>query len=188
MSYAADQPARPPSAHPQAQTVAARVHRRAPEAATPALRYQGLVTRGIAFALDAGVINVVSLLVAIGAALILSVLDLPQNFEPALAAIGGVSYVVWTVAYFVTFWSSTGQTPGNRVMEIRVVRAEGGTLTVWRALFRFGALILAALPFFLGFLPILLNERRRGLQDMLAGTVVVDSPDMPEVRPDFRPA
>ena len=49
-----------------------------------------------------------------------------------------------------------------------------------RALFRFGALVLAALPFFLGFLPILLTERRRGLQDMLARTVVVDAPDLPD--------
>ena len=73
-------------------------------------------------------------------------------------------------------------------MEIKVIKADGGILTPWRALFRFGALILAALPFFLGFLPILLNERRRGLQDMLAGTVVVDSPDVPEVRPGARPA
>jgi uncharacterized RDD family membrane protein YckC len=28
----------------------------------------------------------------------------------------------------------------------------------------------------LGFAPILVNDRRRGLQDMLAGTVVVETP------------
>jgi len=33
--------------------------------------------------------------------------------------------------------------------------------------------MLAALPLFLGFLPILLNERRRGVHDMIAGSVVV---------------
>jgi hypothetical protein len=46
---------------------------------------------------------------------------------------------------------------------------------------RFGALVLAALPLFAGFLPILVDARRRGLQDMLAHTVVVRAP--PTMRP-----
>jgi uncharacterized RDD family membrane protein YckC len=40
-------------------------------------------------------------------------------------------------------------------------------------------LILAALPLFAGFLPILLDDRRRGAHDMLAGTVVVPAPPRP---------
>ena len=46
-------------------------------------------------------------------------------------------------------------------------------LTPRRALARFGALLLAALPLLAGFLPVLVDDRRRGLHDMLAGTVVV---------------
>lgn len=176
MSFAADRPADPRA---EAQAVAARVHHGSREAAPTPLQYQGLVTRGIAFALDAGVINLVALVVAIGAALILSVLSLPESLDAALTALGGLAFVVWTVAYFTLFWSSTGQTPGNRVMEIRVTTADGGRLRPRRALFRFGALVLAALPLFLGFLPILVSERRRGLHDVLARTVVVDAPDEP---------
>jgi uncharacterized RDD family membrane protein YckC len=44
------------------------------------------------------------------------------------------------------------------------------------ALVRLVALFLAALPLLLGFLPILLNDRRRGLQDLLGGSVVVHEP------------
>jgi len=33
-------------------------------------------------------------------------------------------------------------------------------------------LVLAIVPFFLGFVPVLFDERRRGLPDFLAGTVV----------------
>ena len=127
--------------------MAARVHRGSPEAAAPTpIRYQGLVTRGIAFVLDAALINLVALVVGIAAALILSILSLPESLNPALGALGALSFVVWTVAYFTLFWASTGQTPGNRVMEIRVVTADGGMLKPRRALFRFGALVLAALP------------------------------------------
>jgi uncharacterized RDD family membrane protein YckC len=142
--------------------------------------YEGLVTRAIAFTLDAALVNFVALVVGAALALAVSVLQLPDEFDAVAAACAGVAYVLWSAAYFVTFWSSTGQTPGNRVMRIRVVLAEGGgTLTPARALFRLGALVLAAIPLFAGFLTILVDDRRRGLQDMLAGTVVVAAADEP---------
>jgi uncharacterized RDD family membrane protein YckC len=84
------------------------------------------------------------------------------------------------VPNFVVFWSTTGQTPGNRLLQIRVSRADDGAEpSAGVALFRFGALVLAALPLFAGCLPILLDDRRRGAHDMLAGTVVVPAPPRP---------
>jgi uncharacterized RDD family membrane protein YckC len=142
--------------------------------------YEGLVTRAIAFTLDAALVNFVALVVGAALALAVSVLQLPDEFDAVAAACAGVGYVLWSAAYFVTFWSSTGQTPGNRVMRIRVCMADGGgALRPARALLRLGALVLAALPLFAGFLTILVDDRRRGLQDMLAGTVVVAAPDEP---------
>lgn len=135
--------------------------------------YQGLVTRAIAFAVDAAIINLVGLLVGVGVGLALSILTIQDSLEVVLLACGGVAFVVWSVAYFVVFWSTTGQTPGDRVMQIRVCSDDGARLEPRRALLRFGALVLAALPLFAGFLPVLVDERRRGLHDMLAGTVVV---------------
>jgi uncharacterized RDD family membrane protein YckC len=155
----------------QAQVVATRVHG---EAARPRVEYQGLITRGIAFVIDAAVVNLVAVVVAASTALIASALSLPDSLDKALVAGGAWLFLVWSAGYFVTFWSSTGQTPGNRLMQIRVVRAkDGAPLRPWRALLRLFGLMLAALPLFLGFLPILLNERRRGLQDTIAGSVVV---------------
>jgi uncharacterized RDD family membrane protein YckC len=37
-------------------------------------------------------------------------------------------------------------------------------------------MVLCALPLFAGFLPILLDRRRRGLHDMIAGSVVMSAP------------
>ena len=139
------------------------------------MTYEGLVTRSIAFALDAAVINLVAIAVAAVVGLAVSVLSVPDWAETALLAIGGVAYIIWSIAYFATFWSTTGQTPGDRVMQIRVCRADGSRLNVRRSVFRLGCLVLAAIPLFAGFLPILFDDRRRGLQDMLAGTVVVSS-------------
>ena len=143
--------------------------------AVPApVAYVGIVTRAIAFAVDALAIQFVAIVVAGTFALILSVVSPPDKFDPVIVAVGGAAYVLWSVGYFVVFWSATGQTPGNRLLQIRVCRAsDGGVVSPGAALLRFAGLILAAAPLFLGFLPILFDDRRRGVQDMLARTVVV---------------
>jgi uncharacterized RDD family membrane protein YckC len=143
--------------------------------------YQGLVTRGLAFAVDAAVINGVAIVTAAIVALVLSVLSVPDWVENTLIAVGGVAFLTWSVAYFATFWSTTGQTPGDRLMRIRVCRADGQLLGVGRSIFRLVCLTLAALPLLAGFLPILFDDRRRGVHDMLAGTVVVASGGPPVI-------
>ena len=86
--------------------------------------------------------------------------------------------MLWSIGYFVVFWSSTGETPGDRVMRIRVCMADSGEPPhPARALARFGALILAVIPLFAGLLPILTDDRRRGLHDRLTRTVVVAMPE-----------
>jgi uncharacterized RDD family membrane protein YckC len=149
----------------------------ATDATAAPLEYVGIVTRAIAFATDAAVIQVVAIAVAGTFALILSVLSPPDKVDAVLLVVGGVAYGLWLVGYFVVFWSATGQTPGNRLLQIRVCRAaDGEAPSAGAALLRFGGLILAALPLFAGFVPILLDDRRRGLHDMIARTVVVPAP------------
>jgi uncharacterized RDD family membrane protein YckC len=145
--------------------------------ATP-VQYVGLATRAIAFAIDAAIINAVALIVELGGALILSLLHLPREVKTLLLAIGGFVYILWTVGYFVVFWTSAGQTPGARVMQFRVVAAKGEKLKPRRSLLRFIGLILAALPLLAGYALILFDRRRRGLQDRLARTVVIEAPSL----------
>ena len=147
------------------------------EATAAPLEYVGIVTRAIAFAADAAVIQFVAIAVAGTFALIWSVLSPPDKFDDVILVVGSAAYGLWLVGYFVVFWSATGQTPGDRLFQIRVCRAVDGTApSAGAALLRFGGLIVAALPLFAGFLPILLDDRRRGVHDMLAGTVVVSAP------------
>jgi uncharacterized RDD family membrane protein YckC len=154
------------------------------EAAPVPLVYVGLATRTLAFSIDAAIINVVAIVTAAVSALVLSVISIPKELHTVLVAIGGVAYFLWLVGYFVVFWTTTGQTPGDRLMHIRVVPASGGSMRPRRALLRFLALWLAALPLFAGYLMILVNDRRRGLHDLLARTVVVEWRDPPvDTRP-----
>ncbi len=136
--------------------------------------YAGLVTRTIAFAADGAVVNGVAAIVASTVALCLSVLHMPSDVERVIAAIGAGVWLLWSVGYFAFFWSSTGQTPGDRLMRIRVRDArDRGPIRPLRAALRFGFLLIALLPLGAGLLMMVFDERSRGLHDRLARTVVV---------------
>lgn len=139
--------------------------------------YAGLVTRAVALAIDAVIIHAVALTVSGVVALALSVLHGAERFHDELLVVGGVLYVLWSVGYFVALWSFNGQTIGNRIMRIRVVDGRTGRpLGPGRALLRFWALTLAAIPLLAGFLMLLWDDRRRALQDRLVRSVVVHVP------------
>jgi uncharacterized RDD family membrane protein YckC len=141
-------------------------------------QYVGLATRAVAFLIDALVIDIVAVVVAGAVALIASVFHFPKELDTILKWIGVGVYVLWLAGYFVVFWSATGQTPGNRVMKIRVVAATGERVKTLRGIVRCAGLVLAALPLFAGYLLILFDRRCRGFQDRLARTVVIEAPDL----------
>jgi uncharacterized RDD family membrane protein YckC len=139
--------------------------------------YAGLVTRALALALDSLIVNGSAILVGVTVGLGISLLHLPEEVDVILAAIGAGVWIIWSIGYFVFFWSSTGQTPGSRVMSIRVIDSRGrGSLKPRRALLRFIGLWLAALPLLAGLWMMLWDARRRCLQDRMARTVVVYAP------------
>ena len=142
--------------------------------------YAGFVTRAIAFAIDIALIDLAAAIVAIIVGLGISAFNLSDTVVTIAVVVGGLVFLAWSIGYFATFWSTTGQTPGARVMGVRVVCAEGGEpVHLWTAVVRLAGMLLAALPLFAGFLLILIDDRRRGLQDRLARTVVVYSSDAP---------
>jgi uncharacterized RDD family membrane protein YckC len=145
--------------------------------------YAGLVTRAIAFAIDAAVINAAALLVAAVIALASTVLYIPSDAKTVILAVGGAAYVLWSAGYLIGFWATTGRTLGNRLMYIRVVPAKGGKLGYRRAFRRFVGLVIAVIPLMLGLAGILVNDRRRGFHDRLADTVVLYEPERRRARP-----
>lgn len=141
--------------------------------------YTGLVTRAIGFGIDAVIIDLAAATVTAIVALALNLFNIPSKIDTALAAVGAVMFIAWSAAYFVTFWSTTGQTPGARIMRFRVLApgATRGHIDPRRAVVRLLAMILAAIPLLAGYFMVLFDDRRRGLHDRLARTVVVDAPD-----------
>ena len=134
--------------------------------------YAGIATRGVALAIDVAIAQAI---VFAGGAVFALVGSLVGNVEldTTLGRILAACAWAFTVAtYFVLFWSTTGQTPGMRLLGLRVHGPDGAHLGAVRSLVRLVGLGLAIIPLFAGFLPVLVDARRRGLHDFLAGTVV----------------
>lgn len=80
----------------------------------------------------------------------------------------------WSGLYF-TFLTAffKGRTPGKRVLGIRVVKLDGNAISYWVAFERFGGYAASLFTGMEGFLRILWDRNRQGLEDKLAETVVI---------------
>jgi uncharacterized RDD family membrane protein YckC len=82
--------------------------------------------------------------------------------------------------YFIFFeWLWNGQTPGKKLLKLRVIREDGRPITLWEAIARNLLRIFDAIPgFFLpiysiGLVSIFKSSRDQRIGDMFAGTVVI---------------
>jgi len=90
-----------------------------------------------------------------------------------LSVIGLIIAVVWTVGYFIFFWSTRGQTPGKMIMGIKIVPTDGGPVTVGKAILRLIGYAVSAIVVYLGFLWVLWDKDKQGWHDKIAKTYVV---------------
>ena len=140
--------------------------RRAP-AGEPVRRYAGFCSRFAALVVDALVVDVAFLL---GVGTLALVAGLVHRL-PSTAVAGSVVIAAWTVmsiVYFTGFWTVAGRTPGMRLLGMRVVGPHARPPSPWRALVR---VLVSFVP--LTLLVALFEGRRRALNDLVAGTVVV---------------
>ena len=149
----------------------------------PAVPYAGIATRAVALAIDVAIAQVI---VLSGGAILALVGSLVGGVR--LDTLGRIlAAAAWAAvvgAYFVLFWSTAGQTPGMRLMALRVLTPVGTHPGVIRSIVRVVALGLAIVPLFAGFLPVLFDARRRGVHDMVAGTVVLYAGNEPPPAPE----
>jgi uncharacterized RDD family membrane protein YckC len=134
-------------------------------------RYGGLPSRGVAALADLALANLVVFLIGAGIGFLVWLFggDPPTS---VLAPTFGTGWLVILGAYFVFFWSTAGQTPGMRVLGLRVVAAEGGRPRARRSLVRYVVAVLTIAPLGIGLITVLFDERRRAVYDFAAGTVV----------------
>ena len=76
-------------------------------------------------------------------------------------------------AYFILLWSMGGQTVGQYVAGVRVVRLNGRKMNFKASLVRYLGYFVSFFALGLGYFWVLWDDRRQGFQDKLARTVVV---------------
>jgi uncharacterized RDD family membrane protein YckC len=140
----------------------------------------GIATRALAAIVD---VSLISLTLSIASGVIASIVPAVSGGSDGLSIWGvlGFGVVGFLIggAVFVAFWSLIGQTPGMRLLSIRLDVDGSREVGLRRATKRLLAIPLALLPLGLGFFAILVSPTRRGWHDRIAGTTVVyDEPDL----------
>ena len=133
------------------------------------VRYGGFLIRVVAYIIDAILLNVVM---------------------GALSYVSGVSFISYdshrfdllpNLSPFVVAWlyfslmesSERGATIGKMAVGLRVVTDQGQRLSFMNATGRYFAKIISAIILGIGFLMVGWTDRKRGLHDMIASTLVI---------------
>ena len=132
--------------------------------------YAGVVSRGTAFVLDAVIVLVLTAggLVAAGVVGLVVSGAWPRVVADISAPLLLYLPPLLLALYNTAFWAVAGRTPGMALLGLRVGRANGQALGAGRALLRALTLMIVTV----GALWSLVDARRQGLHDKVAGTVV----------------
>jgi uncharacterized RDD family membrane protein YckC len=135
--------------------------------------YAGAVSRMAAYVVDLAALSGLSAAGSAVAAYLVAVVTGHQLQLSTDRNLAGAGLVAWWLLYFAGSWATTGRTPGMALFGLRVARADGTSVPAVSALVRAVTFPLSLALFGLGFLGILVDDRRRALHDLLARTTVV---------------
>lgn len=93
--------------------------------------------------------------------------------RPGLVVGGFASFVVGVIYQWYFLTQQNGQTPGKRMMGIRVVKVNGEPLQAADVLVRYVGYFINSAAFMLGWIWALFDSKSQGWHDKLAGTYVV---------------
>ena len=143
--------------------------------------HAGAVSRALAYAIDAVIVNLSFTALVAVATLIDNAFGGGGGGASNFAiAIGSTAWLALSGVYLLAFWSLAGETPGMRFVGIRLSEER---LPLGRSIKRLVGLGLSVATFGIGFLGILFNERRRAWEDRFSGTAVVYDARRPEPAP-----
>ena len=135
----------------------------------------GFGPRLLAALIDGAMVGFLSFMLAflIGLVAIFTNMINTGQGSSALELLTVLSLLIFSIIYYIGFWSSDGQTMGNTVVGLKVVRTDGSRLSAGRALLRYIGYIINAILFSIGFMWAAFDSKRQGWHDKLAGTLVV---------------
>jgi uncharacterized RDD family membrane protein YckC len=143
-----------------------------PPASTLYGRYAGIGSRLAAFVIDRLIILGLLYLLTPAITFLTDALPVQALSREMIAGLVVVLPAATGAIYNMGFWLLAGQTPGKRLMGVRIIRTDGRRLNLWNVVRRWIGYWVSAW-FLLGFLWILVDKRRMAWHDHIAGTLVV---------------
>jgi uncharacterized RDD family membrane protein YckC len=153
----------------------------------PGIEFAGHGGRLVAYILDGILVSVIVIVIAVlASAIVVGGITVSPSGDTASVSGAAVASIllallvifIISLVYFPFFWARGGQTPGMRVFRLRVVRDRDGGRIGWGAAWlRLIGLWVSSFVFYLGFIWIFIDKRRRGWHDLIAGTVVIKDPE-----------
>lgn len=140
------------------------------------VRYAGFWVRFLAALIDGVIISIVTapIFIVIFISNIFSERSGNDVIPVFIAIVGNiVYYALWWIYYAVMESSSKQGTLGKMFVGLKVTDLNGNRISFGRATGRFFGRILSGLILDIGFLMIAFNDKKQGLHDMIAGTLVV---------------
>lgn len=160
-------------------------------------QYAGFVTRAVAIVIDILIVIVAVLVITASISLplefflgvnaqscqittsgpsLLSDWDGMRNLLCSVANATSIAVAVLTgPTYFIFLTTAGGQTIGKYVMGVRVVRLNGKPMNYWDGVLRWFGYLASLLPLGLGFFWVIVDDRRQGFHDKIAGSCVIYS-------------
>jgi uncharacterized RDD family membrane protein YckC len=123
----------------------------------------GFWIRVVAFIIDSIIVGVINAIIA-------AILNSNTTGRSGIQTLLGI-------IYFTYFWSASspwpGQTVGDKLLSLRVIRTDGSDLTIVQALIRYVGLFVSFLVIFIGVIWVAFDPNKQGWHDKIAGTYVV---------------
>jgi uncharacterized RDD family membrane protein YckC len=118
---------------------------------------------------------IIDILITAGLVVALSVLTvLFAATIPIFAILPILGIIIIPLIYFPYFWHQSGQTPGMKMMGIKVVRdRDGGPVSWGSAILRLIGYWISGAVFYIGYIWIFIDKRKRGWYDLIGGTCVI---------------
>lgn len=146
-------------------------------------RYGGFWRRGMACCIDAFILDLLFLVLVLLEIMVLPVH--PYSHSPDSPAgmgeymtgsfIGGhiIVFVIMKMAYFTYFHGSVGQTPGKRLLKLKVIRISGEKLSYGTAFLRWACYLISGIFLYLGYFWAAFDCKKQAWHDKIAGTLVI---------------
>lgn len=130
------------------------------------VKYAGFWFRAFAATIDGVLCQVAFVLLSMLLSLIVRIPTVPEGY----VVFGLLTQWLWFTFPESSEWQAT---LGKKMLGLRVTDEQGGRISFGRANARYWSKILSALLLFIGFFMVAFTEKKQGLHDKIAGTLVL---------------